>query len=291
MNKSKKADKRSDYTLVFAFLINILLSIFQIIGGILSGSLSLIADALHNFSDAITIGLGLFARIIGRRPADKIRSFGYKRAEMIAAFINVISLIIIGFFLIYEAILRFIEPSVISGKLVIIVASIALIVDLATTIITAYLSRESTNMKVVYLHNLTDTLASVAVIIGGFFILKYDMYWIDTFLTLLIALYILIQSFLLTPDILNFFMDGTPKGINIDQIKKKIEEIDLVIDMHDIHVWGIDEEQNALEAHVIVEVSELNEVEKLKYQIKEILDKSFNISHSTLEFEPNLNLK
>ncbi len=291
MNKSKKAEKRSDYTLIFAFLINILLSIFQIIGGILSGSLSLIADALHNFSDAITIGLGLFARIIGRRPADKIRSFGYKRAEMIAAFINVISLIIIGFFLIYEAILRFIEPSVISGKLVIIVASIALIVDLATTIITAYLSRESTNMKVVYLHNLTDTLASVAVIIGGFFILKYDMYWIDTFLTLLIALYILIQSFLLTPDILNFFMDGTPKGINIDQIKKKIEEIDLVIDMHDIHVWGIDEEQNALEAHVIVEVSELNEVEKLKYQIKEILDKSFNISHSTLEFEPNLNLK
>jgi len=291
MNKSKKQEKRSDYTLIFAFLINILLSIFQIIGGILSGSLSLIADALHNFSDAITIGLGLFARIIGRRPADKIRSFGYKRAEMIAAFINVISLIIIGFFLIYEAILRFIEPSVISGKLVIIVASIALIVDLATTIITAYLSRESTNMKVVYLHNLTDTLASVAVIIGGFFILKYDMYWIDTFLTLLIALYILIQSFLLTPDILNFFMDGTPKGINIDQIKKKIEEIDLVIDMHDIHVWGIDEEQNALEAHVIVEVSELNEVEKLKYQIKEILDKSFNISHSTLEFEPNLNLK
>ncbi len=291
MNKSKKEEKRSDYTLIFAFLINILLSIFQIIGGILSGSLSLIADALHNFSDAITIGLGLFARIIGRRPADKIRSFGYKRAEMIAAFINVISLIIIGFFLIYEAILRFIEPSVISGKLVIIVASIALIVDLATTIITAYLSRESTNMKVVYLHNLTDTLASVAVIIGGFFILKYDMYWIDTFLTLLIALYILIQSFLLTPDILNFFMDGTPKGINIDQIKKKIEEIDLVVDMHDIHVWGIDEEQNALEAHVIVEVSELNEVEKLKYQIKEILDKSFNISHSTLEFEPNLNLK
>ena len=291
MNKSKKEEKRSDYTLIFAFLINILLSIFQIIGGILSGSLSLIADALHNFSDAITIGLGLFARIIGRRPADKIRSFGYKRAEMIAAFINVISLIIIGFFLIYEAILRFVEPSVISGKLVIIVASIALIVDLATTIITAYLSRESTNMKVVYLHNLTDTLASVAVIIGGFFILKYDMYWIDTFLTLLIALYILIQSFLLTPDILNFFMDGTPKGINIDQIKKKIEEIDLVVDMHDIHVWGIDEEQKALEAHVIVEVSELNEVEKLKYQIKEILDKSFNISHSTLEFEPNLNLK
>lgn len=291
MNETIKADKRSDYTLVFAFLINILLSIFQIIGGILSGSLSLIADALHNFTDAITIGLGLFARIIGRRPADKIRSFGYKRAEMIAAFINVISLIIIGFFLIYEAILRFIEPSVISGKLVIIVASIALIVDLATTIITAYLSRESTNMKVVYLHNLTDTLASVAVIIGGFFILKYDMYWIDTFLTLLIALYILIQSFLLTPDILNFFMDGTPKGINIDQIKKKIEEIDLVLDMHDIHVWGIDEEQNALEAHVIVEVSELNEVEKLKYQIKEILDKSFKISHSTLEFEPNLNLK
>lgn len=291
MNETIKADKRSDYTLVFAFLINILLSIFQIIGGILSGSLSLIADALHNFTDAITIGLGLFARIIGRRPADKIRSFGYKRAEMIAAFINVISLIIIGFFLIYEAILRFIEPSVISGKLVIIVASIALIVDLATTIITAYLSRESTNMKVVYLHNLTDTLASVAVIIGGFFILKYDMYWIDTFLTLLIALYILIQSFLLTPNILNFFMDGTPKGINIDQIKKKIEEIDLVLDMHDIHVWGIDEEQNALEAHVIVEVSELNEVEKLKYQIKEILDKSFNISHSTLEFEPNLNLK
>ena len=291
MNKSKKEEKRSDYTLIFAFLINILLSIFQIIGGILSGSLSLIADALHNFTDAITIGLGLFARIIGRRPADKIRSFGYKRAEMIAAFINVISLIIIGFFLIYEAILRFFEPSIISGKLVIIVASIALIIDLATTIITAYLSRESTNMKVVYLHNLTDTLASVAVIIGGFFILKYDMYWIDTFLTLLIALYILIQSFLLTPDILNFFMDGTPKGINIDQIKKKIEEIDLVVDMHDIHVWGIDEEQKALEAHVIVEVSELNEVEKLKYQIKEILDKSFNISHSTLEFEPNLNLK
>ena len=154
----------SDRGLISAVVINLTLTIAQVIGGVISGSLSLIADALHNLSDAASLGIALFARKISRRPADEDKSFGYQRAETVAALINLTLLVVISLYLIYEAAWRVIEPKIITGWIVIIVAGIALVVDMITALITFRMSKHSTNMKAAFLHNLSDALASLGVI-------------------------------------------------------------------------------------------------------------------------------
>ena len=188
-------ESMSDGRLVLAVALNVLLTVAQIIGGILSGSLALIADALHNFSDAASLGLALFARRIGRRPADKLMTFGYARAEVVAALINLTTLLIIGFYLLVEAINRFADPQPVEGWTVIWVAGIALVIDVVTAVMVYASSKNSLNMKAAFLHNVSDALASVAVIIGGTAILVYDWRLIDPLVTLLIAGYILYLSF------------------------------------------------------------------------------------------------
>lgn len=168
------AEDMGDRRLLIAIIINMLLTLAQVIGGIVSGSLSLIADALHNFSDAASLLIAWVARKIGRQPADHFRTFGYKRAEVIATLINLVSLVIIGIYLIYEAIWRTFEPQVIEGWTVVIVASVALVIDIATAILTFTMSKNSMNIKAAFLHNVSDALASVGVIIAGTLILLYQ---------------------------------------------------------------------------------------------------------------------
>ena len=154
----------SDRQLIFAVAINVLLTVAQIIGGIVSGSLALIADALHNFSDAAALGLAWFARKIGRRPADKLMTFGYAQGEVVAALINLTTLLIIGFYLLVEAINRFADPQPVEGWTVIGVAGIALVIDLVTAFIVYRGSHDSINMKAAFLHNVSDALGVAAVV-------------------------------------------------------------------------------------------------------------------------------
>ena len=178
-------ENMGDRRLGFAIVINILLTVAQVIGGVISGSLSLIADALHNFSDASSLLIAYAARKIGRQPADQFRTFGYKRAEVIAALINLVILVIVGLYLVYEAIWRVFDPQVIAGWTVVIVASIALVIDVATAILTYSMSRDSVNIRAAFIHNVSDALSSIGVIIAGSLIILYQWYWTDTLITLL----------------------------------------------------------------------------------------------------------
>ena len=275
----------SDTSLFFAIAINIVLTLAQVIGGIISGSLSLIADALHNLSDATSLGIAVFARAISRKPADEFKTFGYQRAEIVAALINLTLLITISFYLIYEAVWRIIEPQIITGWIIVLVAGIALIVDIATALITYKRSKNSINMKAAFLHNLSDALASIGVIFAGTLILLYDWYWVDTFVTFLISGFILLQGLILLPKTIHLLMEGTPEGLSTEEIKIEAEKIKDVQDVHHIHIWNLDENRIALEAHVVVTSDNFKKVELIKYRIKELLKNKFNISHSTLEFE------
>ncbi|MCW8894423.1 MAG: cation diffusion facilitator family transporter [Sulfurimonas sp.] len=276
-------ENMGDSRLLWAIAINMLLTLAQIIGGIISGSLSLIADALHNFSDAASLLIALVARKIGRKPADYFKSFGYKRAEIIATLINLVTLVIVGIYLIYEALWRLYEPQIIEGWMVVIVASVALIVDIITAILTYSMSKNSMNMRAAFLHNLSDALASVGVIVAGTLILMNEWYWSDTILTLIIAAYILYQAATLLPQTIHILMQGTPKNINIDDVTKKMQEIDGVIEIHHLHLWQLDEHKNALESHVVLE--NFNNVQEIKENLKQVLKEQFSIVHSTLEFE------
>ena len=284
-NHNHDVEKLGDSRLIWAIAINMLLTLAQIIGGIVSGSLSLIADALHNFSDAASLVIALVARKIGRKPADYFKSFGYKRAEVIATLINLVTLVIVGIYLIYEALWRLYEPQIIEGWMVVIVASIALVIDVVTAILTYTMSKNSINMRAAFLHNLSDALASVGVIIAGSLILLYEWYWSDTVLTLVIATYVLYQAATLLPKTIHILMEGTPEHIKIDDIIKKMQTVDGVVEIHHIHIWQLDEHRNAIETHV--QIKDFNRFQEIKENLKHMLKEQFSITHSTLEFEIN----
>ena len=275
----------SDRSLIVAVSINILLTVFQIVGGIISGSLALIADALHNLSDAASLGIAIFARKISRKPADQSKTFGYKRAEVVAALINLTILVIISLYLLYEAIWRFFDPVSISGWVIVIVAGVALVIDMITALITLRLSKNNMNMKAAFLHNLSDALASLAVIVAGSLIILYQWFWVDTLLTLLLSLFILYQGLAMLPKTIHLLMEGAPEDIDFDAIKKSLLSLEGVDDIHHVHVWSLDEETIALEAHVVANIETFDEMESIKNIIKKKLSDEFNIKHSTLEFE------
>jgi len=272
-----------DRRLIVAIAINMLLTLTQVVGGIVSGSLALIADALHNFSDAASLLIAWVARKIGRQPADRFKTFGYKRAEVIAALINLVTLVLVGLYLIYEAIWRVFEPQVIEGWTVIIVAGVALVIDVVTAILTYTMSKHSMNIRAAFLHNVSDALASVGVIIAGTVILLYEWYWMDTVLTLLIAGYVLYQAAALLPKTIHILMEGAPEHIFIDEVIRVMEDVKGVSNVHHVHIWQLDEHKNSLEAHVVID--DFIETETVKTVLKAELEQRFSIAHSTLEFE------
>jgi cobalt-zinc-cadmium efflux system protein len=276
-------DNMGDRRLSFAIAINMLLTLAQVIGGIVSGSLSLIADALHNFSDASSLLIAYAARKLGRQPADQFKTFGYKRAEVIATLINLVTLVIVGLYLVYEAVWRIFDPQIIIGWTVIIIASIALVIDLATAFLTYTMSKDSMNIRAAFIHNLSDALASVGVIIAGALILLYQWYWTDTLFTFVIAGYVLYQAALMLPDTIHILMEGAPEDISIDEVINLMQSVDGVSNVHHVHLWRLDEHRNALESHVVI--NDFAKTESIKHSLKSAIEKKFSISHSTLEFE------
>ncbi len=272
-----------DRRLIWAIVINMVLTLAQVVGGILSGSLALIADALHNFSDAAALLIAWVARRVGRRPADAFKTFGYKRAEIIAALINLVTLVIVGLYLIYEALWRIYEPQSIDGWMVVVVAGVALVIDVATAILTFSMSKHSMNIRAAFLHNVSDALASAGVIVAGSLILVYGWFWTDTALTLLIAGYVLYQAATLLPKTIHILMEGTPEDISIAEVIEVMEEVPSVSNVHHVHLWQLDEHRNGLEAHVVID--DFMESEVVKAALKHELEHRFAIVHSTLEFE------
>lgn len=269
--------------LFWAVTANVILTLGQTIGGIIAGSLSLLADALHNFSDAASLLLAMVAIRIGRKPADIHKTFGYKRAETIAALINLTTLIIIGLYLVGQAVHRFIDPQPIEGWIIVIMAGLGLVVNSITALLTFRLSKDSMNIRAAFLHNLTDAFASVAVIVAGTLILLFGWVWTDAAMTLIIAGYVLWQGLTEMLKVIHLLMEGTPDHINISEITAEMEDSDGVKNVHHVHIWQLDEHRSAMEAHVVLE--EGSDMDAVKQALKSLLHDQYDIEHSTLEFE------
>ncbi len=184
-----------------------------------------------------------------------------------------------------EAVWRLHEPRQISGGIVIIIAGVALIVDAITAMLTYKQSHDSVNIRSAFLHNLSDALSSVGVIIAGCLILLYQWYWVDSVITLLISGYVLYHGITLLPMTIHILMEGTPEHVSIKVIIEALVELDQVESVHHVHVWQLDEHRNALEAHIVVSRNNLEDIEAIKIRIKQLLHEKFNIEHSTLEVE------
>lgn len=274
-----------DRRVSIAIWANGLLTVAQIVGGILSGSLALIADALHNFSDMASLVIAFFARKIARRPADKRMTFGYGRVEIVAALINYTTLILIGFYLIYEGGMRMIDPPEVQGWTVVILGGVALVVDTLTALLTYSMQKGSVNIRALFLHNLSDALASVAVIIGGSLILLYNMRWVDPAITIGIALYILYLAFTEIGGPIRTLMLGSPPDIDNETVVQAMRGVDGVADVHHVHLWQMQEHEAALDSHVVLTADGWGQIEKIKAAIKDRLKDDFSIGHSSLEFE------
>ena len=274
-----------DRRLVGAIIVNVVLTVAQIVGGVLSGSLALIADAIHNLSDAGALAIALVARKIARRPADSNHTYGHGRAEMVGALFNLTWLIFIGLFLIVEAVERLFDPQPIEGWTVVIIAAIALVVDVVTAMLTYAMARHSMNIRAAFIHNVSDALASVGVIVGGTLIILEGWLFVDALVTLVIAGYVLVHAALEIPKVVNILMQAVPGELDVDKVASRLEGIDRVRDVHHVHIWNIDEHRRSLEAHVVIAPDDIGQMESIKAALKACLADEFQIEHSTLEFE------
>lgn len=274
-----------DARIGWAIVANMALTLAQIIGGVLSGSLALIADALHNFSDAIALILAFGARKISRRPADAQMSFGYGRVEVVAALINYTTLIVLSVYLIYEGIMRFANPEPINGWMVVWIATIALVIDVVTALLTYSMAKESMNIRAAFIHNLADALGSVAVIVAGTMVILYGWLWVDPVVTLLIAFYILwhVKSEFL--NVTRVLMLGAPDGMDAHEVIATLRAVKGVADLHHMHLWQMQEHEAAMQAHIVIEAGSWGQADAIKAEIKAQLADQFGIQHSTLEME------
>ncbi|MEF3254963.1 MAG: cation diffusion facilitator family transporter, partial [Deferribacterales bacterium] len=255
-----------------------------IIGGIFSGSLSLISDAFHNFSDSMAIIISYIAIKLGEKDNSLKHTFGLKRAEILAALLNSSILIGVICYLFYESVRKFLNPEPIAGNIMFIVAIIGLIGNILSLILLQNSSKENLNIKSAYLHMLSDALSSVAVIIGALSIIYFKIYWIDPVITIIIGLYTLKGSFTILKNSVHILMEGSPNDIDLDEIKIQIEKIDKVQNVHHIHLWNVGEKDIFIELHVVVPDILLSYTEEIRVKIEEILKKS-NINHITIQFE------
>ncbi|HKX85857.1 MAG TPA: cation diffusion facilitator family transporter [Flavobacterium sp.] len=272
--------------LVISIILNLLITAAQVVGGLVSGSLALISDALHNFSDVISLVFSYVAHKLSRRKASINNTFGYKRAELIAAFVNAFTLILVAVYLGYEAIDRFFNPQPIKSGLVIWLALLGIVANGLSVLLLKKDANHNLNMKSAYLHLLTDMMASVAVLIGGLLMKFYGWFWVDSVLTLLISIYLIYVGYDLLKSSTRMLMLFTPEHIDIKEIVREVHKIKGVGKLHHIHVWHLNEEELHLEAHLdCSEDIKMSEFNDLLHKVEVVLFDKFGINHINIQPE------
>ncbi len=268
-------------------LLNIGITVSQLIGGIISGSTALISDALHNFSDVITLIISYIANLLAHRKEQTLdKTFGYKRAEIVAALINATTLIVLAVFLIYEAILRFIHPKEIHGNTVIWLAVLSIVLNGLSVLLIKSDAKNNINMRSAYVHLFSDMLTSVAVLVGGLLIRFKGWYWVDPVLTLLIAGYLLYISWDILLESLRIIMQFAPKDIAIAEVEKAVTQLPSVKNIHHVHIWQLNDKNYHMEAHIEFNKDiKLSEFDEICERIEKLLKEQFNINHTNIQPE------
>jgi cobalt-zinc-cadmium efflux system protein len=274
--------------LLLVTILNLAITIAEIVGGLLSNSLALLSDAIHNLGDTFAVLLAWTANKISERSANERKTFGYKRVEILAALFNAVTLFVIIIFLFREAIIRVQHPEPIKGLLMFVVATIGLVANLIAVILLKHDSKKNINIKAAYLHLLGDTVSSLAVIASSVLIYFFKVYWLDPVMTILIGFYILIETFSVLRESFDILMQATPKNTNLQKIKHSIEAIKGIDNIHHVHVWNLTDRQVHFECHAdVTENIKISETDSLLNQIEEILKNNFNVTHVTIQFEYN----
>lgn len=272
--------------LLISIFLNVIITASQIIGGIVSGSLALLSDALHNFSDVISLVVSFIANKLAKKQASIHRTFGYKRAEILAAFINASTLIIVAILLIIEAVKRFQKPEAIASDLVIWLSLLGIIANGLSVLLLKKDSETNMNMKSAYLHLLTDMMASIAVLIGGLLMKYYQVFWVDSVLTFAIALYLIWMGYDLLKNSTKVLMLFTPETIPVKKIVEEINAFSSIKNVHHVHIWQLNEEEIHLEAHIDFNNNiTLSQFDAILQKIEALVLKKYDINHVNIQPE------
>ncbi|MCB1190133.1 MAG: cation transporter [Leptospiraceae bacterium] len=273
-----------------SILLNVLVTIAQVIGGIFSGSLSLLSDALHNFSDVISLLISYIAAKLSHKKYDSQKTFGYKRAEIIAAMINSATLLVIAVLFIFEVGSRFNKPITINSLWIITLAIFSIFVNATSALLIRGDASKNMNMKSAYLHLMSDMMTSVAVLLGGVVMYYWEIYWIDSILSVAISIYLIYSSWGLLMQTLRVLMQFPPTNFDLDAIVKELSGIPEIKNLHHVHVWQLNDTDIHFEAHVdMMQDLPLSVINVTIDQIHKILKDKFNINHTTLQ--PEISVK
>jgi cobalt-zinc-cadmium efflux system protein len=272
--------------LLISVVLNAIITLAEFIGGILSNSLALLSDAVHNLSDTMAILLSYIAMIIGKKDSTTKNTFGFKRIEILAALFNAVVLITISIYLFYEAYERFVNPEPIKSKMMFIVASIGFLGNIISVILLHKDSSHNLNVRAAYLHLIGDTLSSVGVIAGSILIYYWNITWIDPLLTIIIGIVIIRGTWGIVKETVEILMQASPASINLKEIKAELEKHGDITNIHHIHAWRLSDNIIHFQCHADVKDNKsIQEVDKIRLELESILHKQFAIDHVTIQME------
>ena len=276
--------ERTSKVLRISLVVTLAYIVLLVIAGIRAHSLALLSEAGHNLSDLVALLLSLVAVYLQARPPSATKTYGWHRAGVLAALVNAGSLVVIAFFIFYEAIKRLRNPEPVHAGLMMGVAAVGVVMNGAIALL-LYKSNRDVNIRSALLHEIGDTVSTAAVIAGGWAIMATGRYWIDPALSFAIGALILWSGFGIVRETLNILLEGTPQGIKLERVRDVICAIDGVNDVHDLHVWSIGSETAALSCHISIADIPPSVSERILREVKEQLHEEFHIDHTTIQFE------
>jgi cobalt-zinc-cadmium efflux system protein len=253
--------------------------------GIRANSLALLSDAGHNFTDALALGLALFAHRIGGLPPSASKTFGYKRAGVLAAFVNALALVALSLFIFWESYDRFLNPREVQDTIMLVIAGAGLVVNLAVMKALHSHSHDDLNVRGAYMHMLGDALSSVGIVVGALLIRQTHALWIDPLLSVLIGALIVWSAWDVIRESLDILLEGAPRGIELAEVTKALRGIEDVIDIHDLHIWSLSSADHALSCHALIEDMPHSKSSVILERIQTVLLEKFSICHATVQFE------
>jgi cobalt-zinc-cadmium efflux system protein len=284
VHASHGGGERASKVLRISLFVTLAYILLLVLAGVRAHSLALLSEAGHNLSDFLALLLSLVAVYLQSRPPSATKTYGYHRAGVLAALINAASLIVISFFIFYEAFHRLQNPEPVHASMMMSVAAAGVIMN-GVIALMLYRSGGDINIRSALIHEVGDTLSTAAVIAGGWAILLTGQYWIDSALSFGIGALILWSSFGILRETMNILLEGTPRGLKLDELEAAIRKVEGVNDVHDLHVWSIGSESHALSCHIAIADIPPSVSERILRDVKEVLHHDYRVDHTTIQFE------
>lgn len=281
-------EENTEKNLLLSSLLNLLVTVAEVIGGLVSNSLALLSDALHNLGDTSAIFIAYLANLISKKEGTSKKTFGFKRIEILAALFNAIILVVIIIYLFIEAWHRLRNPMPIKGLVMLVVAVVGLLANLLSVLLLKKHAVQSINIRAAYLHLIGDTISSFVVIFTAILIYFFNIYWIDPLVTFLLGIYLLWETYRILKVALDILMQATPPGLDLNEVKTALETIPAVDNIHHVHAWNLSDQDIHFECHVdLTSDIRISETEAIRDAINKLLKEKFRITHVTIQYEYN----